>query len=68
MSTATLPRLLTPAEVGVWLVLPARRVERLARAGEIPCLTLPDGSIMFEAASLAAWVQTRRAQGGPTDA
>jgi hypothetical protein len=68
MSTATLPRLLTAAEVALWLVLPSSRVERMGRAGQIPCLILPDGSVLFEAAVLAEWVKSRRAQGGPSDA
>jgi hypothetical protein len=65
---ATLPRLLTAAEVALWLVLPAARVERMARAGQISCLLLPDGSVLFEAERLAGWVRDRRAQGGPSDA
>jgi hypothetical protein len=64
---ATLPRMLTPFDVALWLSLPTARVERMARRGQIPSITLPDGSIVFEAERLAGWLRARE-QGGPTDA
>jgi hypothetical protein len=56
MSNATLPRLLTPMDVGLWLSLPVRQVERLARRGRIPAIVLPGGELAFDAAELAAWL------------
>ena len=52
----TLPTLLTAHDVASWLGMPTRRVVRLARAGDIPSLTLPDGEIAFDAAELTAWI------------
>jgi hypothetical protein len=57
MDADALPRLLTPADVGRWLSLPARRVERMAKRGEIPYRILPSGDIVFEAEALAAWAR-----------
>jgi hypothetical protein len=66
MSTATLPRLLTPMDVAGWLSLPAARVVRMARRKEIPAVELPGGGLVFDAADLAAWLQRRKATGsGP---
>jgi hypothetical protein len=59
-ATATLPRLLIPDQVANWLCLPTRRVERMARRGEIPCITLPDDSIVFDAEELAEWLESLR--------
>jgi hypothetical protein len=53
---ATLPVLLTPHDVGLWLTLPTNEVLRLARRGQIPSITLPNGEVMFEPARLARWV------------
>lgn len=55
MATASLPELLTSLDVGAWLSIPARQVEKLARNGDIPCILLPDGTLAFRAADLAAW-------------
>jgi hypothetical protein len=62
---AILPSLLTAAEVGQWLSLTTRVVERMAQRGEMPCLALPSGELMFDRAELAKWAQTlRRSEGG----
>jgi excisionase family DNA binding protein len=63
MSTTTLPRLLIPSEVADWLAMPVRRVERLARRGELPAVTLPGGELVFDAADLDAWLSARKAPG-----
>jgi hypothetical protein len=55
---AALPRYLTAFDVADWLHIPARRVERMARAGQIPCVRLPDGGLLFDAAVLAEWAKT----------
>jgi hypothetical protein len=54
-----LPPLLTAQDVALWLALPTAKVIRLAREGEIPCVTLPCGELAFEPAALAAWLKTR---------
>jgi hypothetical protein len=59
----TLPRLWTAQDVAIWLSCPPRQVIRWAKAGKLPCITLPDGDVMFDPAVLAAWLTTRRAQG-----
>jgi hypothetical protein len=56
----TLPTLLTPCDVASWLALPTSRVERLVRDGAIPCIRLPTGEIVFDAAELAAWLGSLR--------
>ncbi len=63
MDDAILPQLLTPMEVGAWLSLPTREVERLARRRAIPCITLPNGELVFDAVDLAAWVARLKAEG-----
>lgn len=40
--------LLTPREVDVFLRYPAGRTARLARAGKIPHIVLPDGEIRID--------------------
>jgi hypothetical protein len=64
MDATLLPRLLTPMDVGMWLSLPTRDVKRMARRGEIPCLTLPSGDLLFDPEELAAWVKGLRAPSG----
>jgi hypothetical protein len=53
------------SEVASWLVLSTRAVERMARERKIPAVELPDGSLLFDPAELAAWIRTRRTKGGP---
>jgi hypothetical protein len=61
MSTAALlPRLVTAGAVAEWLLTTTRAVLRMARAGEIPCVTLPDGSLVFDAEDLAGWLEQRK--------
>jgi hypothetical protein len=55
-----LPHLLSPHDVAMWLGLTHARVSKLARAGKLPSITLPDGELVFEAADLAAWIEARR--------
>jgi helix-turn-helix protein len=53
---APLEPLLTSLDVSAWLLMPPRRVERLARQGLIPAVRLPDGSLAFERAELERWL------------
>jgi hypothetical protein len=48
MGTPTLPRLLTPTQVGDWLCLSPLQVERMARRQDIPSVRLPNGDLMFD--------------------
>ncbi len=57
-----LPPLLTAQDVALWLSLPTAKVVRLARQGEIPCLTLPTGELAFEPDALAAWIKSRKTE------
>jgi hypothetical protein len=54
--------MLTADDVGLWLSLPRRKVERMARRGEIPSLTLPSGDIVFDQAELLMWLDRLREQ------
>ena len=45
-------QLLTPREVDLLLRYPAGRTLRLAKAGRIPCIRLPDGEIRIDMADL----------------
>jgi hypothetical protein len=60
--TETLPEVLTPDDVSLWLGLPLGRVLRLARAGKIPAIVLPDGSFIFERPALRKWLDSLRSQ------
>jgi hypothetical protein len=55
-----LPVMLTPLDVAAWLSLPSRRVEQMARRGEIPSVTLPTGDLVFDRAELVAWLDSLR--------
>jgi hypothetical protein len=48
----------------MWLSLPTARVVRLAREGEIPCLVLPGGDLLFDPSELTEWLRTRRVHEG----
>jgi excisionase family DNA binding protein len=63
MSDSILPTLVTPGDVAAWLALPARRVERMARAGDIPAIRLPSGEYVFDADELTAWLEALRERG-----
>jgi hypothetical protein len=41
----------------------------MARAGQIPCVELPDGSLVFEVGQLVEWLRARKpaGQGGRDD-
>jgi excisionase family DNA binding protein len=66
---AVLPRLLTSNQVADWLNVTPRRVEDMARRGEIPSVAMPDGRRLFDAGDLATWLQGRKGAGaGPTPA
>jgi hypothetical protein len=58
-----LPRLWNTQDVALWLNCTPRQVIRWAKAGKLPCITLPDGDVMFDPAELMAWLTTRRVQG-----
>jgi hypothetical protein len=65
---APLQPLLNSLDVSDWIFMPARRVERLARQGLIPCVILPDGSLLFERAELERWLAGLRNRREATDA
>lgn len=44
--------LLTPRDVDRRLIYPAGRAQRLAKAGLLPHIVLPDGSIRFDQADI----------------
>jgi predicted site-specific integrase-resolvase len=44
--------LLTPRDVDGLFRYPAGRAARLAKAGRIPCIRLPDGEIRFDASEI----------------
>ena len=58
-------RLLKPREVDLLLRYPAGRSLRLAKAGRIPCIHLPDGEIRFDEAEIE---QLLKSKGGQQDA
>jgi hypothetical protein len=60
MNPTTLPDLLTPLDVALWLSLPTREVERMARRGQVPCVELPSGDLMFERTALVGWLESLR--------
>jgi hypothetical protein len=67
--TTTIRPLLTVQDVGAWLTMPIRQVERMARQGLIPCRKLPDGTFVFKEQELATWVEALPKPGrGPTNA
>ena len=50
--------LLTGLEAAFLLRIPRSRLVRLARAGTVPHVLLPDGQIRFRRADLEAWAAT----------
>jgi len=42
-------------DVAAWIAKPPRVVEQMARRGDIPSRRLPDGSLVFDPETLAAW-------------
>jgi len=67
----TTQRLLTESEAGAILGLTSAETLRLARSGQIPCVTLPGGEVRFVASDLWGWVASRaqppNAKGGERD-
>jgi hypothetical protein len=61
---AVLPRLMTPNDIGRLLSCPTARVVRMARAGQIPYVLLPDGDILFDEADIARWIAEKKQVGG----
>jgi excisionase family DNA binding protein len=52
--------MLTAPEVALWLSVPTRRVEQMARNGEIPSVALPTDDLLFDRAELLAWLNSLR--------
>jgi hypothetical protein len=68
---APVPDLLLPSQVAALLTMTTRAVVKMAKAGELPYVELPDGEILIDRADLIAWVDSRRRpvrQGAPTRA
>jgi hypothetical protein len=55
---------MTALDVGLWLTLSTRQVERLAKLGRIPSITLPTGDVVFERAELLTWFGSLRDRRG----
>jgi len=53
-------QLLTPGEAADQLRILRTRIVRLARAGDVPHIALPDGEIRFDAHDLDAWVESHK--------
>jgi hypothetical protein len=51
--------LLTPSDVDRIFRYPTGRAARLARAGTLPCIRLPDGAIRFDAEAIETLVKPR---------
>lgn len=52
-------KLIKPREMDAVLRYPAGRSARLARAGKIPHVELPDGEIRFDPDIVTAWLRSR---------
>jgi hypothetical protein len=57
---APVPDLLLPSHVASLLTMTTRAVVKMARAGELPYVELPDGDILIDRADLLRWIQARR--------
>ena len=53
-------RLLSAHEAAVLLNMLSARVKKLAKAGVVPHVVLPDGEIRFIESELVDWVRTHR--------
>jgi hypothetical protein len=60
MDAPALPSLLTAMDVGLWLNLPTRQIERMARRGQLPAITLPTREILFDRVELLMWLDRLR--------
>jgi predicted site-specific integrase-resolvase len=56
---ATLPRLLTPRAVALWLDISREMVREMSLAGEIPGIRLPSGDYRYRESDLETWIQGR---------
>jgi predicted site-specific integrase-resolvase len=54
------PTYLSDVQVSSRLGVPMTQLRRWAKAGRIPCLILPDGSILFDPSEFAAWLDSLR--------
>jgi predicted site-specific integrase-resolvase len=52
--------LLTDGEAAGRLRMLPIRLVRLAKAGRVPCVVLPDGEIRFSESDLREWVETHK--------
>ena len=52
----TQSRILTDGEAAELLCMIPARLVRLAKAGKVPCVILPDGELRFDARDLWTWV------------
>jgi excisionase family DNA binding protein len=57
MNAATLPTVMTLAEVAHWLARTRGEVRRMARAGQIPSRRLPTGELLFDRGELSEWLR-----------
>ncbi len=53
-------RLLIDGEAARLLRMPLKRLQRLAKAGDIPHILLPDDEIRFDPDDLREWVESRK--------
>jgi hypothetical protein len=53
-------RLLTDGEAARLLRMIRMRLNRLAKAGKIPCVMLPDGDMRYDEADLWRWIDSRK--------
>jgi len=60
-----LPRLLIDYDVADWLRVSPHQLRRMIKAGQIPCLRLPTGGVVFDHDELLMWIdQIRDRPGG----
>jgi excisionase family DNA binding protein len=52
--------LLTEHQAALKLAVSTRKLQVMVRAGQIPFVRLPDGSVRFEEQQLAEWIESRR--------
>ncbi|HOA75966.1 MAG TPA: helix-turn-helix domain-containing protein [Phycisphaerae bacterium] len=58
-------QLLTPKDVDTILRYPSGRAARLARAGKLPHVTLPDGEIRFDQAEIEELLAESKSPANP---
>lgn len=58
-------QILSDEEAADLLKMAPSRLKRLARAGKVPCIALPDGEVRFDQADLLRWVESHKREGGP---